>query len=164
MSSSVVSSLIAIPMLLHGLFGCCWHHVDCLRSHDHIAGAHSEHCHEVCGCRHSHDDHDQCESDFGDEFTHESESETDVALAECNDSLPQPTHSCTGSRCDYLTSSRVRTTDPGLHASPSNPSAVLLSSAIRTNFRPALTTLALPAADAGTGQLRAHVLCCVWLI
>lgn len=162
MSSPIISCFLAIPMLLHGLFGCCWHHVGCLRGAEHVAESHSTSPHGLCGCLHSQLDHDGCESE-SDEFTHESDSEIEeVALADS--SLPEPPHTCTGSRCDYLTSDRVRTADPGLVASPSNPCDWQLSGAIRTSAGLAVSPLALPAADDGTGQLRAHVLCCVWLI
>ena len=36
MSGNVVSLIALIPMLIHSIFGCCWHHAHSHAGHDHV--------------------------------------------------------------------------------------------------------------------------------
>lgn len=39
MTGNVVSLIALVPMLVHSIFGCCWHHAHSHSGHDHVVSA-----------------------------------------------------------------------------------------------------------------------------
>lgn len=153
MRSAIVAYLLTIPMLLHGLFGCCWHHDRCelpaVQNVVHAAPIAAHH-----GCCHRH--HSVADQDDDRESPLDSDSK----------STPDrhAPHHCPGSQCDYVSSIRVRTADPGLVAAEFDLAIVSNDAQIQSGV-----TLIGPVHRnlskwSPTGTLRPHALHCVWLI
>lgn len=143
MSSRLLSLLLVVPMLLHGVFGCCWHH-------DHGAAAeHSGHSTHSCEAQH-----------HGDLLvSHSSATIADEPMS--FETEPSQEQGCSEQRCDYVATDRVRL-ETG-KAVTALPLVSLLASTIAGHV--AAPVRLMPAASKDPGaKLRPHARCQVWLI
>lgn len=139
MGSRLVALMLTIPMLLHGVFGCSWHH-------DH-ASCQATAEHAVARC-----DHD-----------HESElSHSDAPTIP--DGMGGGSHeheSCSQLRCDFVGSGVTRVAAESSTAACWNPTTSITTSSTVAMIA---QSMAMPAGDELCASLRAHARCQVWLI
>jgi hypothetical protein len=144
MRSRLVSLMLIVPMLLHGVFGCCWHH-------DHAHPSESDARESGIAC--SHVGH------------HHASSATPSIPA--NDKLSNvdkesdQDENCLEQRCDYVSATRSQTeTGKSL---PACLPGFLMTSMNPLSAKPAIDFKFGAGDDLGP-RLRPHALCSVLLI